>query len=473
MTTVLYRRTDPQLEADLLSSPQRSIPLNDAGSFGEDAIDESVKDASAESVTHSNGDYELPYEECWLYRFSKKPKPHGSPIVPIEKWLREVFDSPTSVFSHSKRNLLTRLELILVTGGPIAAYRFGGSVPTLNLMSSAPAPLLNHAKATAVGNTSVSLGGGSVHLPSTGSSDSLSTIGHKTDPQNPANSLAFSRVLRPKVSLPPQRSGSQHLVTASYDSSSQLSQSLGSPFNRPWSGSTGKVGSCDALETTKANVQEIARIQEDILKADVAALAAAAAGRLGSQTSLGSNGHHTPEGSLSRLASAPGSPCTSNLHLNQSNPSLTDCTNSTNGYATNASANPSQYNTRFGEVSSVYQNPRLPLCTQASVDSLGGGTFGIPSSIPNSCTNSMPKHAYPVLPPKPFIPSCGNPEEPSAYINRSITSSSVLPEMIDNRSHFGFRPARKISTPHYATRPPPLPAFSRRVSAANTHQMNK
>ncbi|GAA54515.1 hypothetical protein CLF_103547 [Clonorchis sinensis] len=307
----------------MLSSPQRAFPP--PGTYSTVKDTDNLDAVGSESEPCVNGHWELPPEECWLYKVSKSIS-SGPPIIPVSKWLRDVFDQPDSPFSQSRRNLLTRLEVILAAGGPTAAYRFGGSVPSLNLNYSQPTSAFDQQSAIN-GSSGIHTGYNVFHqhvggIPSTGSSESLSTGTHGQIEYAPvlagthANAFTFNRIRRPKYSLPPQRSGSQRLAATPSSSTSHLSQSLGGgQINRVWSGSTGKIGSCDALETIKTDVQEIARIQEDNLKAEVAALAAAAAGRHGSQHSLGSYGRRSIDGSLTQLTSAPGSPGASTTQL--------------------------------------------------------------------------------------------------------------------------------------------------------------
>ncbi|OON21513.1 Tat pathway signal sequence domain protein, partial [Opisthorchis viverrini] len=472
--------------------PQRAFPPQGTYSTVKDT--DTLNAVGAESEQCVNGNWELPLEECWLYKISKS-KSSGPPIIPVSKWLRDVFDQPDSPFSQSRRNLLTRLEVILAAGGPTAAYRFGGSVPSLNLNYSQPTSAFDQQSAIN-GSSGIHTGYNAFHqhvggIPSTGSSESLSTGAHGQIEYAPvlagthANALTFNRIRRPKYSLPPQRSGSQRLVATPSSSTSHLSQSLGGgQINRVWSGSTGKIGSCDALETIKTDVQEIARIQEDNLKAEVAALAAAAAGRHGSQHSLGSYGRRSIDGSLTQLTSAPGSPSASTTQLttviqmkkdssfdemtavNHTPPGAYQTAGSSGIFLPNGSASTLQSQVNGPGPSHAF-NP------QNSLDFSDNHPYGPPPSRFASYPNGV-RTPYSILPQRPSLPP---PYEASA-VGGSLTAPTVhsqsgIPNTMpaEPRTHFGFRPSRKVSTPSFPNRPP-LPAELRRVSATNLNPTN-
>lgn len=416
----------------------------------------------------ANGTPCLPVDECWLYTLPRQLK---DPVFPITQWLREVFESPSSMFLHSRRNLLTRLEAILASGGPIAAYRFGGSVPSLNSHQSCYSSFRQTSRfGTPASIHDVGSHRGTFAIPSAGSSDSLSLITQNGNPDSKA--LAFSHTHQPKHSLPPQRSGSQRLAAVPSDSTSYLSHSLGLHHGTFPSGSAGKVGSCDALETIKANVQEIARIQEDNLKADVAALAAAAAGRHGSQHSLSSHGHGTPCESFSKLSSAPESPHSSDLHLPQY--TLNQC----------GADLPPLHRSSLDGLNAIYHKfdrldatapihqgttthctdfnaqPSMNLSTVKSENP----TFGFNTRVNGSRVNST----HSVLFQTRTTPSTIR-DQPLSETSTNNTglrlSYNGIPELLESRTHFGFRPLRK-SAPDYSK--PPVPAASRLAPASNT-----
>lgn len=421
----------------------------------------------------TNGNPCLPVDECWLYVPPIQPR---DAVVPITQWLREVFESPSSIFSHTRRNLLTRLEAILASGGPIAAYRFGGSVPSLNSHQTRHSSFRQTSPFGMPANVlGVGFRRGTFAIPSVGSSDSLSMITQNGNPDS--TSLSFSHVHQPQYSLPPQRSGSQRIATTSSGSASYLSQSLGFPQGTFFSGSAAKVGSCDALETTKANIQEIARIQEDNLKADVAALAAAAAGRHGSQHSLGSHGYGTPRGSFSKLSSAPESPHSSDPHLPQStlNRSNADM--------------PIMHRSSLDALNIVYPkfdrlDATAPIhhgatthCTESfnpkrSIDLSVLQSENLTFGFSTRANGSSAYATHSVLSQKRTAPTTVRDQplaEAPAVVSGPRISYNGIPELLEARTHFGFRPLRKLA-PDYSK--PPVPATSRLAPTSNTQQYN-
>lgn len=203
---------------------------------------------------------DIPEEECWLFKPAKSSKqPSFLSNTSCLQWAREIFDSPTSEFYHHRRDLIHRLEAILTTQPAKRLGYIGGSVPSLNMTANSavtPAPLSRFR------------GGGSG--------------------QNfaPGSTATFTRPKRQTSEILPQhtRQGS-------------------SPSGNRSPGRTVKnSGSTDDLHNV-ADLQTIARKQEDDLKAEVAAISAQQhATRLGSsQQSLNSANAESPYSSQTRL----------------------------------------------------------------------------------------------------------------------------------------------------------------------------
>ena len=404
----------------------------------------------------------LPPDECWLYKPPKFQLQDNETVKPITDWLRDTFDSPQSRFYHSRRNLLDRLEIIL-QGGETAAYRYGGSVPSLNVMSSMQnSTPYEHLNQSSLDNSTVRP---LVYQPSTGSSDSLSTTGVRLDvnvkngdPQT--NMGTFTRTKRLRPSLPPQNS-MQRLVNGSHGSTSHLSNSVvGNPF---FPRSSNKTGSCDELE--HADVQQIARIQEDNLKAEVAALVAAStAGRHGSQHSISSLNRNSPDGSCTNIASAPESPHSSTTRLSFNQPNLVKYP------AESRLPGSSELNIRYSN--DQYQGLHAGDLSQQCI-----GSVHHTQPDPNlsqfnhfgSYQNNIPSkpNPYKLLPQKPFVTTVTDSSRvtplnfdqsqitASPYQNSLPNSNSTPISTSIPQSHFGFRPPRKISAPVLPK--PPLP----------------
>ncbi|EUB64497.1 hypothetical protein ECG_00504 [Echinococcus granulosus] len=207
---------------------------------------------------------DIPEEECWLFKPSKVTGPTASPSNnSCFLWAREVFDSPSSEFYHRRRDLLNRLEFILATEPAKRLPYLGGSVPALNtnLPTVAPTPL---AKSRAIGG---------------GSGQNF----------GPGSSATFIR---------PKRHASEMVPQHSHQRSSPVGNRSPVPFKT-------SSGSTDDLQNV-ADLQSMARKQEDELKAEVAAISAhQQASRMGSsQQSLNSanrSGQESPYNSQSRL----------------------------------------------------------------------------------------------------------------------------------------------------------------------------
>lgn len=207
---------------------------------------------------------DIPEEECWLFKSPKTTGPtsflsNNSCLL----WAREVFDSPSSEFYHRRRDLLNRLEFILATEPAKRLPNLGGSVPALNttFATVASTPL---AKSRAIGG---------------GSGQNF----------GPGSSATFVR---------PKRHASEMLPQHSHQRSSPAGSR--SPVHFKTSS-----GSTDDLQNV-ADLQSMARKQEDELKAEVAAISAhQQASRMGgSQQSLNSanrSGQESPYNSQSRL----------------------------------------------------------------------------------------------------------------------------------------------------------------------------
>ncbi|VDM35244.1 unnamed protein product [Hydatigera taeniaeformis] len=220
--------------------------------------------ANASSRCQNKPMEDIPEEECWLFKPSKVTGsslflPNNSSLL----WAREVFDSPSSEFYHRRRDLLNRLEFILATEPAKRLPNLGGSVPALNTTPTtvAPTPL---AKSRAVGG---------------GSGQNF----------GPGSSATFVR---------PKRHASEMLPQHSHQRSSPAGSH--SPVHFKTSS-----GSTDDLQNV-ADLQSMARKQEDELKAEVAAISAhQQASRMGgSQQSLNSanrSGQESPYNSQSRL----------------------------------------------------------------------------------------------------------------------------------------------------------------------------
>uniref|UniRef100_A0A5K3EN39 SLAIN motif-containing protein 2 n=1 Tax=Mesocestoides corti TaxID=53468 RepID=A0A5K3EN39_MESCO len=226
------------------------------------SISASLPSRTKTSLHSANTLDEIPEEECWLF------KPHeltGSPSflsnTSCLQWAREVFDSPSSEFYHHRCDLLYRLEVILTTEPAKRLPNLGGSVPALNMASNISQPSLSKTRL---------IGGGSE--------------------QNfgPGSTATFVR---------PKRHASEMLPQHARQRSSP--GGTNSPVPVKPSGST------DDLQNV-ADLQTIARKQEDELKAEVAAISAYQhASRMGSsQQSLNSanrSGPESPYASQSRL----------------------------------------------------------------------------------------------------------------------------------------------------------------------------
>ncbi|CAL8098995.1 unnamed protein product [Calicophoron daubneyi] len=418
-------------------------------------------------VSHlPNTENEIPIEECWLYKPPRRTT-NNAPIQSVKKWIRDVFDAPDSPFRQTRRDLLIRLEAILASGGPIAAYKFGGSVPTLNFLPSG-----HYVEQAQHVTENLPEFNGRVGFPSVGSSDSLST---NLQPLERTHSLRFDsmgQMKRPKYSLPPQKSTAQRLSNGPSGSTSYLSQSLGVQSMQTLT-QMAKSGSFDELERTasKGDVQEIARLQEDTLKADVAAIVAAAAGRRGSQNSLASLGHRTPDGSLSHLPSAPESPHSSNPQLASQGYSLSTVGRaptfeslSTAGLPSTPVVSdvpcvmrpPAQNPSPQGPLRFPSQSGNPPVCT---VDP--GQTFTGNSGM---FVHSGPKYQYSTLTQKPFVPSGLSQSRGELNSTTGFPQNSqpppIIPPFGETRNQFGFRSIRKTSNQIGASKPPPMPGVS-------------
>ncbi|CAH8513120.1 unnamed protein product [Schistosoma rodhaini] len=392
----------------------------------------------------------IPADECWLFKPPKQHQAQGS-IEPIRTWLRAIFDSPDSCFFHSRRNLLSRLEAIILAGGQTEAYQFGGSVPSLNLITSGYPPRPN------TGRTEHPIYGSilSNRLVTASSSDSISFPSQQTG-TNPTmnnehvNMNTFTRSHKPRISLPPQCSTSKSVKNGSHNPNSYLSNSTGANFSfKP----PNKTGSCDELETTaNTNVQEIARRQEDTLKAEVAALAAAAAaaGKHGSQHSLASLCRNSPHGSYTNIASAPESPHSSTTKLNQPQQ------NCDHFYVKQSLSFSQEFE---GQITNQQPTQDAHLFNYSS----NSPTIkDVLSNIPPHTSNvaNIKQNPYKILPQKPLltniVPEMGDETKQFQKISVS-THSSVYPLAVnatgnvysssaEPRSHFGFRPLQQTST---------------------------
>ncbi|CAH8840430.1 unnamed protein product [Trichobilharzia szidati] len=391
----------------------------------------------------------IPADECWLYKPPKQFQTQG-PIEPISKWLRSVFDSPDSCFYHSRRNLLSRLEAIILAGGQTEAYQFGGSVPSLNLIPPGYSSLTNRGRAEQSSYESDV----STRMITASSSDSLSfpnqAIGANTAINSDRiNVGTFTRSHKPRISLPPQCSTSKSTRNGPHNA--YLSNSTGTNFTfKP----PNKTGSFDELEmtSTNTNVQEIAKRQEDTLKAEVAALAAAAAaaGKHGSQHSLSSLCRNSPHGSYTNIASAPESPHSSTTKLNQPQSS------SQNFYAKQSLSFSQEFEAQAPNQKSIqnFQPSHFSSNSPTRKDSLTNLTVH-PSSVAN-----IKQNPYKILPQKPIlaniVPELGNDSRQSQKVSGVSMYSNVNPPTVpttmnlynpvtETRSHFGFRSSQKSS----------------------------
>ncbi|VEL09014.1 unnamed protein product [Protopolystoma xenopodis] len=315
-------------------------------------------------------------EETWLYKPSKATGQalNGDTLT---QWLRSVFESPSSSFSIYRKDLLLRLEAILlrqVTGVPLLA-KLSGSVPSLACSDSAEAScqhlqhqnyhhqLLAQRTSPAGRSTSrhlseVSNPLSSLHGPLLASSAfngallsrplggsyngpcvmaGIGSLGGCTNTFNRPRrvhrpSLSQQQVLpSPLLPMQPNVGQSDFVISPLSTSNSrtslnQLSNQLPSTgpsgMGREQTGSRHLVssisnpGSCEELGRLSgqqaADVHSIARLQEENLKAHVAALVAARHG--GSQASIISSNGGGAEGA--RSSSNPGSPYGSNQRLN-------------------------------------------------------------------------------------------------------------------------------------------------------------
>ncbi|THD18041.1 hypothetical protein D915_011087 [Fasciola hepatica] len=420
--------------------------------------------ASQSSLDNGTDTTELPADECWLYKCPKRSTTTVQTIEPIQNWLRATFDAPESMFYSSRRNLLTRLEVILASGGPIDAYRFGGSVPSLNQIPAGKAfDSMQRAKIPPPYPSVIS---SNRRIVSAGSSDSLSTA-------NQSFSIGtYGKLVKAKYSLPPQLSSSScaqrpDSMTNLSTGTQNLSQSLGGQISGLFSSSPARAGSLDELEpsASRTNIQEIARIQEDNLKADVAAMAAAAAasGRHGSHHSLASLGRRSPDGSYSRVPSASESP-------HSSNPQLA-------GPNTNQPVASHVHRPTIDLSSTTFANYMIPEAMKSPTTNIG-----IPP-IPHSVLPHVPRlpqnvtaenrsthssginpsghgirQAYSALPQKPTIPT--NYHQLQSDVPNSgivpIQTVCVPPPTLSSgepRNQFGFRSMRRIPSPQYGPRP--------------------
>ncbi|KAA0195636.1 hypothetical protein FBUS_07477 [Fasciolopsis buskii] len=403
----------------------------------------------------------LPTDECWLYRCPKRSTATLKEVEPIQNWLRATFDAPDSIFYSSRRNLLTRLEIILASGGPIDAYRFGGSVPSLNQIPSGR--IFDSIQSAKIPPPYPSVMNPSRRMVSAGSSDSLSATNQSftAGTYGKLVKTKHSSPLRSNIGRCAQRPDSMtNLSTGTQNLSQSLSGNMGGLFF-----SSPKTGSLDELEPTasRTNIQEIARIQEDNLKADVAAMAAAAAasGRHGSHHSLASLGRRSPDGSYSRLPSAPESPHSSNPQIAGPNtihsavshahrPTI-DLSSTTfaNYMIPEAVKNPSANTAISSNPHSVLSHvPRLLQSTAMENRSVQSSGMN-----PNGCGV---RQAYSVLPQKPTIPT--NYYQPKSDMTNSGVSPTQntcvpLPSISSEaRNQFGFRSVRRIPGPQYGTR---------------------
>ncbi|CAH8476771.1 unnamed protein product, partial [Schistosoma turkestanicum] len=389
----------------------------------------------------SKVNYGIPANECWLFKSPKQHQTQGS-VEPVRTWLRAIFDSPDSCFFHSRRDLLSRLEAIILAGGQTEAYQFGGSVPSLNLITSGCPSRSN------TGRREHSMYGSIVssRLVTASSSDGISFPSQQTGTNTiisneHINSNTFTRSHKPRISLPPLCSTS--MKSGSHDSNSYLSNSTGANFSFR-SGS--KTGSCDELETTSTNtnVQEIAKRQEDTLKAEVAALAAAA-GKHGSQHSLASLCRNSPHGSYTNIASAPESPHSSTTKLNQ--PQQND-----HFYT-------KQFLSFSQEFEEQFTNHQPTQDVHPSTYSSHSPTKKDSLSNISAYTSSAIKqNPYSILPQKPslanIVPEMGDESKQSQKFSFSThapvnslamnTVKNVYVPSAESRTHFGFRPLQQI-----------------------------
>lgn len=362
----------------------------------------------------------LPEDECWLFKPSKISRISDT-FLPIDNWLRGVFDSPDSCFFHARRNLLCRLEGILLRGGQTEAYKLGGSISSLEFLSSNTSDPPKRDKLHFSVRQTETIHS-SNRLPSSISSESVSSQRVGTCQSNYNNVGTFTRSKKSCQSLSSQQNLFKRSTTDSH-------QSL--TTGHFTSQSSYRGGSFDDLERTAANtdVQEIARIQEDNLKAEVAALAAAAAGRHGSQHSITSLCRNSPDGSCSNAASAPESPYSSNTRLS---------------YTQNTALQ------RSTESIHLLHEPRN------SIAPIGNSQFGFRSSKANQQLPvdsdafhiHLRQNPYKILPQKPAIPITDI--EVSKTFNQDIRTHLPDPQagsQCELRNHFGFRLSRKLSNP--------------------------
>ncbi|VDP88448.1 unnamed protein product [Echinostoma caproni] len=474
--TVAVDIVDRNSEPNSHSSPIHKPGLN-GSTENKDAV--FVSQGSIENGADATG---LPPDECWLYKCPKRSSTSNQPLEPIQHWLRATFDSPDSIFYSSRRNLLTRLEIILASGGPIDAYRFGGSVPSLNqIPPSKPTDSVQRARMPPPYPNLIDQ---SRRIASAGSSDSLSM----TNQNNNANN--YGKLTKPKYSLPPQYSNScahrPDSMTNLSTGTQNLSQSLGGQLSGLFSGSPAKTGSLDELEpnASRTNIQEIARIQEDNLKADVAAMAAAAAasGRHGSHHSLASLGRRSPDGSYSRVPSAPESPHSSNPQLagpitNQ--PIVSHVHRPTVDLSSTTFATymvPEAIKTSTANEGSAATHPpptHVPRLPQTNI----GETRPIHTGVVNNSGLNI-RHAYSALPQKPTIPTTY--QQLSSDVQNTgmgtVQNMYVPPPTVSSsepRNQFGFRSMRRIPGPQYSPRPPAYVPPSLRPNHHNGSSMEK
>ncbi|CAH8497530.1 unnamed protein product [Heterobilharzia americana] len=443
-TNMIFTKTDGN---GLIDSENLSITQSDQVS--ESPI---YTNYSNQDIKTSKASCEIPADECWLFKPPKLHQTQGS-VEPINKWLRAIFDSPDSRFYHSRRNLLSRLEAIILAGGQTEAYHFGGSVPSLHLINSGYPPVSHR------GGAELSAYGSSIsnRMVTASSSDSLSfpnqPLSENTTINNELiNVGTFTRSHKPRISLPPQCSTSKSMRNGPHNSNSYLSNSTGANFSFK---SPNKTGSCDELEitSTNTNVQEIARRQEDALKAEVAALAAAAAGRHGSQHSLASLCRNSPHGSYTNIASAPESPHSSSTKLNQPH------SNYENFYAKQSLSVSQEFEGHVTNPSQQLTQNVQPSCFSSDTPPRKDSLLNLTTHA--SSVSNIKQNPYKILPQKPMLANIVSASGDDSKYSKKISGISSYPPVnsfsipavtnvhnpvVEARTHFGFRSSRKITT---------------------------
>lgn len=236
---------------------------------------------------------ELPEEECWLF---KSPKGQNSSLSTKDSslsWAREVFDSPASQLHRHRHDLLNRLEAILTLSGGAGSSAtkpllFGGSTPSLATFNVTDQN--THAPSSSVSSSSIIPDRHEIPKStlSLSAAPPVSSFRRERGLHPSINTATFTRTRRQHsetIGQKPEGSGQSMNLRASdaafqpslYGSTSPAEKT---PFNA--------AGSCDDLQNV-ADLQVIARMQEDDLKAQVAAMNAAVVAKNGSQQSLASN----------------------------------------------------------------------------------------------------------------------------------------------------------------------------------------